>query len=99
MLRFELTSAAQRATQLRDQPCALFPGARGQVYRALAIGTRADAAATSHMLRHLPWPLIVIILVGVPGRGAWAGAVSSACRSVLMVGLPALALRCGRACS
>jgi hypothetical protein len=41
MLTFELTDAAQVATYLRAQTCALFPGARGQAYRALVISTRA----------------------------------------------------------
>jgi hypothetical protein len=51
MLTFELTDAAGAATHLRAQTCALFPGARGQAYRALVIGTRAHTAATTHILR------------------------------------------------
>ena len=52
MLTFELTDAAEAATHLRAQTCAVFPGARGQAYRALVIGTRAHtAAATTHILR------------------------------------------------
>ena len=51
MLTFALTSAARAATHLRAQTCALFPGARGQAYRALVIGTRAHTAATTHILR------------------------------------------------
>jgi len=34
MPTFELTDAAEGATHLRSQTCALFPGARGQAYRA-----------------------------------------------------------------
>ena len=51
MLTFALTGAARAATHLRAQTCALFPGARGQAYRALVIGTRAHTAATTHILR------------------------------------------------
>jgi len=41
MFTFELTDAAEAATHLRARTCALFPGARGQAYRAPVIGTRA----------------------------------------------------------
>jgi hypothetical protein len=51
MLTFGLTDAAEAATHLRAQTCALFPGARGQAYCALVIGTRAHTAATTHILR------------------------------------------------
>jgi hypothetical protein len=51
MLTFELTDAAEVVTHLRAQTCAVFPGARGQAYRALLIGTRAHTAATTHKLR------------------------------------------------
>jgi hypothetical protein len=51
MLRFELTEAAAGVTQLRAQTYALFPGLRGQVYRALVIGSRAHLVATNHILR------------------------------------------------
>jgi hypothetical protein len=51
MLTFDLTDAAEAATHLRAQTCALFPGACGQVYRVLVIGTRAHTAATTHILR------------------------------------------------
>ena len=47
MLKFELTDAAEAATHLRAQTRALFPGARGQAYRALVIGTRSHTAATT----------------------------------------------------
>ena len=50
-LTFDLTDAAEAATHLRAQTCALFPGVRGQAYRALVIGTRAHTAATTHILR------------------------------------------------
>jgi hypothetical protein len=51
LLTFELTDAAEAATHLRAQTCALFPGARGQAYRALVVGTRAHTAATTHIMR------------------------------------------------
>jgi hypothetical protein len=51
MLRFELTDGGDEATQLRAQTYAQFPGFRGQLYRALVIGTRAHVLATNHMLR------------------------------------------------
>jgi hypothetical protein len=51
MLKFELTDAGQGATQLRAQTYAQFPGFRGQVYRALVIGSRAHVVATNHVLR------------------------------------------------
>jgi hypothetical protein len=50
MFTFELTDAAEAATHLRAQTCALFPGACGQAYRVLVVGTRAHAAATTHIL-------------------------------------------------
>ena len=50
-LTFDLTDAAEGATHLRAQTRALFPGACGQVYRVLVIGTRAHTAATTHILR------------------------------------------------
>jgi hypothetical protein len=56
MLTFELTDAAQAATHLRAWTCALFPGARGQAYRALVIGTRAHTAAATHILRSVRRP-------------------------------------------
>jgi len=51
MLTFALTDGAEGATELRAQTYALFPGVRGQVYRALVIGTRAHLVATNHILR------------------------------------------------
>ena len=51
MLTFELTDAAEAATHLRARTCVVFPGARGQAYRALVIGTRAHTAAATHILR------------------------------------------------
>jgi hypothetical protein len=51
MLRFDLTDGGERSTQLSAQTYAQFPGFRGQVYRALVIGTRAHLVATNHMLR------------------------------------------------
>jgi hypothetical protein len=49
MFTFELTDAAEAATHLRAQTCAVFPGACGQAYRVLVVGTRAHAA-TTHIL-------------------------------------------------
>jgi len=45
------SDAAEAATHMRAQTCALFPVARGQAYLALVIGTRAHTAATTHILR------------------------------------------------
>ena len=50
MLTFELADAAEAAAHLRAQTCALFPGARGQAYRALVVRSRAHIAATTHIL-------------------------------------------------
>ena len=44
VLTFDLADAAEAATHLRAQVCALFPGARVQAYRAPVIGTRAHTA-------------------------------------------------------
>jgi hypothetical protein len=51
MLTFALTDGAEGTTHLRARTYALFPGVRGQVYRALVIGTRAHLVATSQILR------------------------------------------------
>ncbi|MGZ4594205.1 MAG: hypothetical protein ACXV3C_10070 [Actinomycetes bacterium] len=54
MLTFELTDdtdGADGQLRLRALTHAAFPGARGQVYRALVIGTRAHVVATHRMLR------------------------------------------------
>jgi hypothetical protein len=51
MLVFELTDGGEGATRLRAETYAQFPGVRGQVYRALVIGTRAHLVATNHILR------------------------------------------------
>jgi hypothetical protein len=49
-LVFELRDAAPDGTVLSATTRAAFPGARGQAYRALVIGTRAHVLATRHML-------------------------------------------------
>jgi hypothetical protein len=51
MLTFELTDAPGGTTQLRAQTYAEFPGFRGQVYRALVIGSRGHSLATNRILR------------------------------------------------
>lgn len=50
-LVFQLIDTTDGATQLHAETFAAFPGVRGQVYRALVIGTRAHVVATNHILR------------------------------------------------
>jgi hypothetical protein len=49
-LVFELRDAAPDGTVLSATTYAAFPGARGQAYRALVIGSRAHVLATRHLL-------------------------------------------------
>jgi hypothetical protein len=50
-LVFELHSTDNGSTVLSAKTYAVFPGPHGRMYRALVVGTRAHALATSHMLR------------------------------------------------
>jgi len=51
-----LAAPPRRPGTCAPQPCALFPGARGQVYRALVIGTRVHTPDTTHVLRSVRRP-------------------------------------------
>lgn len=50
-LVFQLIDTTDGATQLHAETFAAFPGVRGQLYRALVVGTRVHAVATDHILR------------------------------------------------
>jgi hypothetical protein len=50
-LTFTLADGPDETTQLRALTYAAFPGVRGQVYRALVIGSNAHRVAVAHMLR------------------------------------------------
>jgi hypothetical protein len=68
MLRFELTDAADGATQLRAQTYAAFPGLLGGLYRAGLVGTGAHAMATNHILRAVR-PLSLELAAVLPRNG------------------------------